>query len=669
VSDRRTRQTFVASFNPERIGKFEIEDRMPEGGMSFVFRARHPNAELGLRAIKVLRPEMAAYGDFKTRFLEEARIGSQFDHENVVHIYDYGDGAEEGVPPYMVMEFVDGSDLADYIVGGRTADLDEKLRIARQMARALEHIHASGVFHRDVKPQNFIRRASDGRVKLIDFGIAKQQEASITSTLTVAGATVGTPSYMAPEQTPPAGDVTPLVDVYAFGVVVFELMAGKEWTDQLPNGKNTPGSVAYRWIREQPLDLDVLRRLDPPVPEPICSLIARCTEKTPGDRFQSFTAIAAELDGIIHGFSSQTIVVQPGAHGARPPQSGSWRHGAATRVGHASPTRVELRPADSAPAGAAGRRFGVVLPAVGIVVVLLVTAVFLQDAFRSGAGDAADGAPLVTDGGPVDVDLEGVNGDFSGGTGEEATGPSDTVDDPEERVSNDDEIANTVTDPEETPEPDPGSPPPGMVRIEPPGGDAFYIDRTEVTNGMFAVFCASPERHLECARLQFDPQAGDFPVTSISIDAARAYARWAGKRLPTAAEWEIALRTSLGGTVPARIPGNIGGDPASTDAPVRAGSIAGIGPLRDMIGNVWEMTVERRDPSSETLATYAIPENATLIGRIPTADDPFYMMLGGSYLRTWDEIYLPGQDRFEFALLPEGFFRVDIGFRCVMDAE
>lgn len=276
--------------------------------MSYVYRARHPNPALGLRAIKVLRPELAVVEEYRTRFLREAEIGGGFDHENIVHIYDFGGGEGAESPPYMVMEFMQGSDLSAFISGGRTCDLEEKLRIARQMAAALAHIHQMGVFHRDVKPQNFIRRESDGRVKLIDFGIAKQQDGvTIGAAMTVPGSIVGTPHYMAPEQTPRMsglGEVTRLVDVYAFGVVLFELMAGREWTFQLPQGKDTPAMVAFKWICERPLDTGILREADPRIPEAVSSLIRRCTEKDPEARIQSFTAIVEEIDHIQSSLSA-----------------------------------------------------------------------------------------------------------------------------------------------------------------------------------------------------------------------------------------------------------------------------------------------------------------------------------------------------------------------------
>src|SRR5712691_5300155 len=182
--------------------------------MSEVYRARDTN--LGrMVAFKILTQAALADGTAKSRMQEEARVASGLAHENVIAFYDYG---EDGGRPFLVMEYFPGATLREALRGGRAGDLRRRLLIARQIAQALEYVHSKRVVHRDVKPDN-VRVDAAGRVKLMDFGVAKSGELALTAT----GFTVGTPYYMAPEQIrgeKPAH----LVDVYAFGVLLFELI-------------------------------------------------------------------------------------------------------------------------------------------------------------------------------------------------------------------------------------------------------------------------------------------------------------------------------------------------------------------------------------------------------------------------------------------------------------
>ena len=154
------------------------------------------------------------------RFLAEARTAAKVTHENVISIYDFGVDEQKGL--FMVMEFLQGEDLRSAIKNGHTGDLPSKLRIALQTARALDFIHKNKIIHRDIKPEN-VHINSAGVVKLMDFGIAKSEDLSRTQ----PGYVLGTPYYMAPEQV--RGEpLTGLVDVYAFGVLLFELLTGQK---------------------------------------------------------------------------------------------------------------------------------------------------------------------------------------------------------------------------------------------------------------------------------------------------------------------------------------------------------------------------------------------------------------------------------------------------------
>lgn len=265
---------------PARIGKYELQEFLG-GGMSHVYRARDTLIG-GTVALKILSDAANRDPDARARFLREARMARNVSHENIVAIYDFG---EEQGRPYMVMEFLRGETLRSAIEHGRTGDLASRLRIAIQIARAMECIHAQGIIHRDIKPDN-INLSPDGKVKLMDFGIAKTEDMSITR----AGFTLGTPHYMAPEQVM-GQKLTPLVDIYAFGILLFELLTGVK-----PIQADTVERIFYEILRK-PLDLTPMRLLG--LPAALCDLVTRCTAKSPAERVQSFTAVRDGLERIL----------------------------------------------------------------------------------------------------------------------------------------------------------------------------------------------------------------------------------------------------------------------------------------------------------------------------------------------------------------------------------
>ena len=265
---------------PARIGKYELEEYLG-GGMSRVYRAR--DTVIGRTvAIKILTEGGLEDGEVKARFLAEAKTVGGISHENILGIYDFGE--DEQHHPFIVMEFLRGEDLRHAIRNGNTGDVGNKIRIALQIARALEHIHTQKIIHRDIKPEN-VHITTAGQVKLMDFGISKREG---LDNMTRTGFMVGTPYYMAPEQVS-GGPITTQVDVYAFGVMLYELMAGKH-----PIAGDTMERVFY-CILNEPLNLEPLRSK---APEALCQLVAKCTEKNPAERPQGFGPVCAELERI-----------------------------------------------------------------------------------------------------------------------------------------------------------------------------------------------------------------------------------------------------------------------------------------------------------------------------------------------------------------------------------
>ncbi len=276
---------------PARIGKYELEEFLG-GGMSEVYRAR--DQVIGRTvAVKILTAAGCADADVRDRFLAEARMAGNISHENIISIYDFGE--DEQKRPFMVMEFLRGEDLRHAIDQGRTGDLVSKLKIALQVARALEYIHTQKIVHRDIKPENVHINAA-GVVKLMDFGIAKTEGLSMTR----AGYVLGTPFYMSPEQVTGRG-ITPQVDVYAFGIMLFELVSGAK-----PIKGDTVERIFYSILNE-PLNLEPLTLAG--APDAVCSLVAQCTAKGPEQRPQGFSPICAELERLIAAQSAPTVAV------------------------------------------------------------------------------------------------------------------------------------------------------------------------------------------------------------------------------------------------------------------------------------------------------------------------------------------------------------------------
>jgi eukaryotic-like serine/threonine-protein kinase len=266
--------------NPSRVGKYELEQFLG-GSMARVYRAR--DSVLGRRvALKLLSDAGMADAEAKARFLQEARVASSIRHENIIGVYDFG---EEQGRPYIVMEFVEGETLRDAIRSGHLGDLQGRLNIALAIGRALDHIHSRKIIHRDLKPEN-IHIDSEGKARLMDFGIAKAEGVQLTR----AGFTLGTPYYMPPEQVL-GKPLTPQADVYAFGILLYELVTGVR-----PIAGGSVDQI-FHAILSEPLDMKPLRELK--LPAALNLLIERCTAKQAEQRPAGLGGVCADLQRLL----------------------------------------------------------------------------------------------------------------------------------------------------------------------------------------------------------------------------------------------------------------------------------------------------------------------------------------------------------------------------------
>lgn len=212
---------------PERIGKYRILSRIAEGGMGSVYRAKHPTLQ---QELVIKRLTMQDSGHVRERFRREAQIMFQFKSEYIVDVYDH---FRDGEAYHIVQEYIDGISLEDLIDRERYLPEHIALPIFLYAARALNYAHARKVVHRDIKPGNILI-SKTGQVKLVDFGIASIRDQVNDQDLTQIGMTLGTPSYMAPEQFTSSRDVDKRADIYSLGVMLYEMLTGKK---PYPSGK------------------------------------------------------------------------------------------------------------------------------------------------------------------------------------------------------------------------------------------------------------------------------------------------------------------------------------------------------------------------------------------------------------------------------------------------
>ncbi len=581
--------------------KYEVLQWIGGGGMAQVFLLRH-RAHGALFAVKVLSDQLAQEPKIVARFNEEARTAATLGgHPNIAEIFDIGEGA--GLH-YLIMPYVEGEDVSSYLERRGRLTNAETLEIIEQVTEALVWAGDRNVVHRDLKPSN-IRIDRSGRAIVLDFGIAKAGD--IPSALTKAGESLGTPYYMSPEQI--KGETCdPRSDLYSLGVIFFELLSGMK-----PFTGDSLRAIEVGHVQKLPPSLSTIV---PDVHPGLEQVVNKLLEKDPAHRYQSARDLLADLHAVSEGIPAvrlQPQIDRPNLTAEEPVAERQELRRERTPVMPPGPPPKPGLP-------------GWLIPAVlGGVVVIAAGAYF---ATRN-SGEAEQKKQSKTDSTKATRPAANLPKMFSDRNGPMFLVPAGKfifgADDPES--------------------------PNKRQEVELP---AFYVDATEVSNQQYGKFVqATRHKPPDSDTYRREPA---FPVAGVTLDDAKGFCEWAGRRLPTEQEWEKAARGTDGniypwGNQPLPSPGKI---VAVDEYPERQSPFRAL----NMSGNVFEWTVSPFPVTDREL------------------EDMRKLTGGAAVSRNWCNIkggsFLLKDDRFFRVYMRRGWpvnqASPLIGFRCVKDA-
>jgi len=358
-------------------GKYALVRLLGEGGMGAVYEARH--TVIGRRlAVKFLHGQFAKRSEVVKRFENEARAAGEVEHENIAGVYDVGalpDGTQ-----YLVMEFLDGEDLDHVLKREHRLPLHRAADLLMQACHGLAVVHQRGIVHRDLKPANlFLTKRANGTevIKILDFGIAKLRCPDGDATATETGAAIGTAHYMSPEQARGERDVGTRSDVYALGVIFYELLSGRR-----PHDGTSVLQILHLILTEPPTPLE---EASPDLPEPVYRVVRKAMATNPADRFAGVSELAEALAQFRGGADRPSIPAPLGA--TRIETAPKIRVGTERP---ASPTRTAVAVARSAaPTGKRG--LGLVIGATGAALLALGAGAFAWTSAGKGAASPMPG--------------------------------------------------------------------------------------------------------------------------------------------------------------------------------------------------------------------------------------------------------------------------------------
>lgn len=286
------------------LGDFQLVRRIGQGGMGQVYLARQVSLKRNV-AVKILRTDLAANLTALQRFKHEAEAVARITHPNIVQVYAIGES--EGLH-YMVLEYVEGRNLRDFINRKGPLDVPNAINIMRQVASALHRASELGFVHRDIKPENILLTRK-WEVKVADFGLTRCFATDQPLNLTQSGVSMGTPLYMSPEQVQ-GHPVDPRSDIYSFGVTCYHMLSGEP-----PFRGLTPFEVSLQHVQTDPQPLNEVR---PDLPKEICAVVHKMMAKKPEDRYQTAREVLRDLTRLKDGLPttvSPTMLTQSGSGG------------------------------------------------------------------------------------------------------------------------------------------------------------------------------------------------------------------------------------------------------------------------------------------------------------------------------------------------------------------
>jgi serine/threonine-protein kinase len=640
--------SLVAISEPDKLvgatldHKFRLDEKVGEGGMGKVYRATHVYLNQTV-AVKVLHHHLSSDEVALERFRREARAAAQIHHPNAIAVTDFGVTQETGMA-YLVMEFLEGVELRQKLYNDKKLSFEEVFYIAQQTCAALDAAHARGIIHRDLKPDNiWLLPSEDGipRVRVIDFGIAKLRASAEMSQLTKQGMLIGTPFYMSPEQCR-GEELDARSDIYSLGVIIYEMLTGN-----VPFQSSTPIGVLLKHVNEAPPPMYQSR---PDIPASVEEVVLRALRKRSEDRQVSAAQLAQEMEkayqvaglhlDLLHiktpqgvpspapflRTSSDSIAAQPPVYKTpEPPLAEQPTIEIGKKTESISGDSLKAIPAeDNERTFSFGRatldtamgdgKKKILVAAVAILITII--AVILIRVMFSKKTETSVEPPVV---GAHEGMVRVKGGAFAMGS--------------------DDPRSYAISQPRQ------------VVRV-----DDFFLDINEVTNQQYAEFIKATRRNPppHWKEGTFPPAQAGFPVYNVSWEDADAYARWAGKRLPSEAEWEYAARGEAEklflweGQWSNRFANlresEIGSDIFVGSYP-EGKSWCGI---NDLVGNVSEWVADSFKPYKGS-------------GGRP---DPLLMVYrGGSYKNSKDELLTVNR-----WIAPASFKSPELGFRCAMDA-
>ena len=611
----------MEQFIGQTIKRYHILEKLGEGGMALVYKAHDLQLNRDV-AIKIILPDKGISEKFIKRFQREAKALAALNHENIIPIIDFG---EHDNLPYLVMPFIPGGTLKKQI--GTPVPYDQAAKMLIPIAGALAYAHQKGVIHRDVKPANILIDET-GRPLLSDFGVAKMLTLEETMDLTGTGVGVGTPEYMSPEQTLGKA-VDSRADEYSLGIILYEMITGRK-----PYQADTPLAVA---IKQNTQPLPDPGDFVPRLPDRVEEVLRKVLAKNPEDRYASMELFAEALSELAAGNLAHTKKKKknnPATEGGR------WKWVAllgTLAVLAAGGVILALNPNLFAPEQTPAPEN---------------TANVISDITPSPLPSFTPALPTFTATLPATPTLGMGSNQFS-------------LKDEMEMVF---VPAGEFTMGSPVGEGDPDEQPEHTVTL-----DAFWIDKTEVTNAMYqkcfdAGYCTwygngymntnSSNMHEDYFT---DPQFADYPVINISVDQAINYCQWQNKTLPTEAQWEKAASGPentvypWGSELPDSTRANYNFNSNDTAAVGSYPAGASVYGALDMAGNVWEWTLDIYDSGYylKSPPTSPLNQGSNYNGNT--------VIRGGSYQS--NEFSIRNSRRAN-----SDEIRNDIGFRCVSNS-